>query len=71
MSNENISSAEMTAYWRCKYPLISQDSLSFHLASKNGVEKAHQFEEKYNYPLVARKVSVRAGWFFDQAKNSS
>ncbi len=64
--NNNISSAEMTAYWRSGYK-ISGDHLSEELASPQGIEKAHQFEEKYNYPLVKRKVSVRARFMLDLA----
>jgi O-methyltransferase involved in polyketide biosynthesis len=67
MGKENISSAEMTAFWRSNYPQISKDSLSQKLASSEGVQKAHEFEEKYQYPLVGRKVSVRAGWCLQQA----
>jgi len=63
----NISSAEMTAYWRSKYPHLSGDKLSIKLASDAGIHKAYEFEEKYNYPLVGRKVSVRAGFFLKQA----
>lgn len=67
MQNENISSAEMTAYWRSKYPKLSHDLLSKQLSSPQGVEKASQFEAKYNYPLIGRKVSARAGWFLNEA----
>lgn len=67
MDNKNISSAEMTAYWRCQYPLISGDSLSEKLASNAGIQKAHEFEKKYQYPLIGRKISVRAGWCLQQA----
>ncbi len=68
--SENISSSEMTAYWRSKYFLLSNDRLSVQLSSTDGIDKAHLFEEKYNYPLIGRKVSVRAGWFLEQAVSS-
>ena len=58
----DISSAEMTAYWRSLYPLLSGDTLSINLASVEGIQKAKIFEEKFKYPLVGRKVSVRAGF---------
>jgi hypothetical protein len=67
MHASNISSSEMTAYWRSKYPNLSKDSLSVNLSSKEGIEKSYEFEEKYNYSLVGRKVSTRAGWFLDKA----
>lgn len=67
--NENISSAEMTAYWRCKYPQLSGDRLSVKLASSEGIQKAKEFEKKFQYPLVGRKISVRAGWFLKQVTN--
>lgn len=66
MPNENISSAEMTAFWRSKFPKLSGDHLSVMLASPEGIQKAHEFEKKYQYPLVGRKVSVRAGWCLKQ-----
>jgi hypothetical protein len=66
-ANENISSAEMTAYWRCRYPSMSGDTLSETLATPEGIKKAIEFEQKYNYPLVGRKVSVRAGWCLKEA----
>jgi len=65
--DSNISSAEMTAYWRSQYPSLSDDKFSVNLASKEGISKAHEFEKKFNYPLVGRKVSVRAGFFLKQA----
>ncbi|HLX54590.1 MAG TPA: class I SAM-dependent methyltransferase [Aquella sp.] len=67
MQNENISSAEMTAFWRSEYPKLSHDSLSKFLSSPEGIRKSHEFETKYNYPLIGRKVSVRAGWFLEEA----
>jgi hypothetical protein len=60
LEDGNISSSEMTAYWRSLYPAHSKDNISKHLASSDGILKAQQFEKKYNYPLVGKKVSVRA-----------
>jgi|SRR6185437_5161820 len=67
MQNENISSAEMTAFWRSEHPKLSHDSLSELLSSPDGIRKSHEFETKYNYPMIGRKVSVRAGWFQEEA----
>lgn len=63
----NISSSEMTAYWRSIYPQLSGDKLSVKLSSDNGICKSHEFEKKFDYPLVSRKVSVRAGFFLKQS----
>ena len=65
--DNNISSAEMTAYWRSLHPSVSNDNISQYLASPAGIEKAKQFEKQFNYPLVGRKVSVRAGFFLREA----
>ncbi len=65
ISDPNISSAEMTAYWRSLYPHISGDRISLKLASDAGIVKAKDFEAKFSYPLVARKVSVRAGFMLN------
>lgn len=65
--DSNISSSEMTAHWRSIDPEFSGDNISKKLSSANGILRAHQFEEKYSYPLVGRKVSVRAGWCLEQA----
>lgn len=64
----NISSAEMTAYWRSLFPELSHDSYSIRLASTEGILKAKEFEKKFDYPLVGRKVSVRAGFILEKAK---
>ena len=63
----DISSAEMTAYWRSLYPKLSSDTLSINLATAEGIQKATVFEEKFNYPLVGRKVSVRAGFMLQKS----
>jgi O-methyltransferase involved in polyketide biosynthesis len=66
--NADISSAEMTAYWRSfNVDTISGDNLSHKLATTNGINQAKAFEKKYNYPLVSRKVEVRARFFLDNA----
>jgi len=70
MSKENISSAEMTAYWRSLFPQFSKDNLSIRLASPEGINKAHEFEKRFSYPLVGRKVSVRAGFMLETAINT-
>jgi hypothetical protein len=67
MSADNISSAEMTALWRCAYPNISGDDLSKAMSSIEGHQKANDFEDRYQFPLVSRAVSVRAGWFLNDA----
>ncbi len=58
----------MTAYWRSLYPNFSHDPNSKLLASSQGIAKAKEFEERFEYPLVARKVSVRAGYILQEAK---
>lgn len=63
----DISSAEMTAYWRSLHPKLSGDTLSVNLASAEGIQKAKIFEEKFKYPLVGRKVSVRAGFMLQKS----
>lgn len=68
IESNNISSAEMTAYWRSLFPKFSHDPYSIHLASPDGILKAKEFEQKFDYPLVGRKVSVRAGYILKKAK---
>lgn len=62
----NISSAEMTAYWRSQFD-ISGDNLSGKLATAEGKCKASEFVKKFAYPLIGRKVSIRARFFLDNA----
>lgn len=50
--NKIISSAEMTAYWRCAYPQWSQDKLSQKLIPQNSVQLANNFIARLNYPLL-------------------
>ncbi|PIQ42396.1 MAG: hypothetical protein COV52_05125 [Gammaproteobacteria bacterium CG11_big_fil_rev_8_21_14_0_20_46_22] len=64
--NKEISSAEMTAIYRCSEPEISHDSLSKKFASTEGYKKAEHFIQAHRYPLVNRKVSVRAGYIFEE-----
>lgn len=65
--DKDISSAEMTAYWRSLYPTFSHDNASEKLASSLGIAKAHEFEKKFDYPLIGRHISVRAGFIFETA----
>lgn len=67
--DKDISSAEMTAYWRSLYPKYSHDNASVKLASSSGITKAHEFEKKFDYPLIGRHVSVRAGFIFETASS--
>lgn len=62
IQQKDISSAEMTACYRSSEPSLSGDSLSVELASEGGIAKAKAFIDEYDYPLVERKVSVRAGY---------
>lgn len=63
----SISSAEMTAIYRSQFPAISGDSLSKKLASLAGEQKAQEFSDKYQYPLIYRKISARAGFLLSEA----
>jgi hypothetical protein len=65
-NRSNISSAEMTALWRSEYE-ISKDKLSKNITTSEGKRLADQFISKYHYPIVSRKVSVRARFFLDKA----
>ncbi|MCC2624371.1 MAG: hypothetical protein K0R14_244 [Burkholderiales bacterium] len=64
---EGVSSAEITAVYRCAVPELSQDKLSEKLSSAAGRQRAAAFITKYNYPLVSRKISVCAGYFLSEA----
>ena len=57
----NISSAEMTAIWRTSE--LSRDNLSCKMSSEAGYRKSREFINSFNYPLIARKISVRAEYF--------
>jgi O-methyltransferase involved in polyketide biosynthesis len=63
----DVSSAEFTAIYRSALPALSGDTLSKELASPAGKEKAQAFIDKYAYPLVNRKISLRAGYFLAEA----
>lgn len=65
--DQDVSSSEITAMYRCKYPEISGDTLSQLLVSPAGKERAQAFIDKYNYPLVNQKISLRARAFLDEA----
>ncbi len=64
---EEVSSAEITAVYRCAIPELSSDRHSINLVSPAGKEKAAAFIAKYDYPLVTRKISLRAGYFLSEA----
>lgn len=67
LQQKDVSSAEITAIYRSAIPELSGDTLSEKLVSTAGSERAAEFIEKYNYPLVNRKISVRAGYFLSEA----
>lgn len=67
MRNINISSAEITGFFRCSYPMISQDNVSKKLISSKGIADSYQFIADFNYPLMPRLISVRAGYILQQA----
>lgn len=67
MRNPNIYSAEMTALLRCSYPTISNDTISQFLVSSIGIRNTHQFLVNFNYPLMTRLISVRAGFFLNES----
>lgn len=66
-SNSSISSAEMTAYWRSAFPQISLDAISKYMASHAGIDKANEVIIELNYPLLPKKISIRARYMFDNA----
>ena len=66
-SEQNISSAEITAYMRSQQPELSRDNVSYHLVSDAGFEKFYEFVEGMQYPLATRKIFIRAGYFYQQA----
>lgn len=65
--NQEISSAELTANYRCAFPELSGDNISLYLSSKAGKDLAEAFVAKYHYPLARRKISVCVGYFLQQA----
>ncbi len=62
-----VSSAELTALWRCAFPEISHDNLSHLLVSDEAKKQSQAFIKKHDYPLIGRKISARAGHIFNQA----
>lgn len=62
-----VSSAELTALWRCAFPEISHDNLSHLLVSNEAKKQSQAFIQKHDYPLIGRKISARAGHIFNQA----
>lgn len=66
--NKYISSAEMTAFWRCQLPKLSNDEISFELVSHEGKEKAIEYGNN-DYPHAARQMSIRAGYFYQACLN--
>lgn len=65
--NKDLSSAELTANYRCAFSELSGDNISHYLSSVAGRELAKDFISKYNYPLARRKISVCAGYFLKEA----
>ncbi len=63
---KDVSSAELTANYRCAFPELSGDTLSLLLSSNSGRVLAETFISKYNYPLAKRKISVCAGYFLQE-----
>jgi len=63
----NVSSAEMTAYWRSLYPALSSDPYSKNLVTPAGVQQCKHAEIKQDYPLIGRKISARAGFMYDRS----
>lgn len=64
---KEVSSAEITGVYRCAIPEYSGDTLSALLVSEAGKRRANAFIEKYQYPLVNQKISLRAGYFLTEA----
>ena len=67
MTNQPVSSAELTGLWRCLHPKISHDTLSEHLISNEAKRQSVAFIDAHQYPLIARKISARAGHIFNEA----
>ena len=67
MRDENVSSAEVTAYMRSQKPNLTHDNISHHLVSEAGIKKHHEFVDGMDYPLATRKIMARAGYFYEQA----
>lgn len=67
MQDHDFISSEMTALLRSAYPLISEDTISQHLVTTYGISNTYNFIAKCDYPLLARVISVRAGFFLHEA----
>ena len=66
MSDNLLTSAEMTAYWRSQDPELSGDRLSSLLVSKEGIQLANNFKEQA-YPLIEHHLALRNRFFFTRA----
>lgn len=67
MLDPNFLSAEMTAFLRSTDAHISNDSISQHMVSNVGISNTYQFIAMFDYPLIARLISVRAGFFLTES----
>ncbi|MBI2082348.1 MAG: class I SAM-dependent methyltransferase [Deltaproteobacteria bacterium] len=65
-NNEKLTSAEMTAYWRSRYPELSGDRWSALLVSKEGIKLANRFKTEV-YPLIEHHLALRHRFFFNRA----
>jgi hypothetical protein len=66
LTEKEISSAEMTAAWRCDEPELSRDQISKLIVSNEGLQKARSYQAT-QYPFASRHFSLRAGYFLQQA----
>ncbi len=66
MSDNLLTSAEMTAYWRSQDPVLSGDRLSALLVSKEGINLANNFKDQV-YPLIEHHLALRNRFFFTRA----
>jgi len=67
VADNEVSSAEITAIYRCAIPELSGDILSKYLVSAAGKERAQAFIEKYDYTLAPLKISLCAAYFLNEA----
>lgn len=65
LTEKEISSAEMTAAWRCDEPELSHDKMSKLIVSNQGLQKARSYQST-QYPFASRHFSLRAGYFLQQ-----
>lgn len=66
MTDNLLTSAEMTAYWRSQDPKLSGDHLSARLVSKEGIQLANNFKAQA-YPLIEHHLALRNRFFFTRA----